>query len=256
MKPIQDSGVFKWITESLTPPEGSGASYRLHVSGLIPSIFEKYAKILHRLDGHYKNVDQPLDPDELAILRLPDRSIVHDLVVRKRQSNIAPRVLWKDAACALNLPFAPEINHTWFGSRLRPYPEWPRFIHGPEEGILGIDECGELVRLLGQTNVEQSCFFRLAEIPFIATEQELLFSGTLNQVMPFFIEGGFQFTPEYWWPSDLSWCVCSGYDFDFTIVGGSSNLIESLLRSEILECIEVTPETRVDYLVPVPERDA
>jgi hypothetical protein len=254
VEPVQDSVVFEWIAMSLTPSLGDGASYRLHVSGLVPSVFEKYAKILHRLDGHYKNIDQPLGADEIAILGLPDCTVVRDLVVQKRHSHLAPRILWKDAANALQLPYAPEINHSWFSSRLQPYPDcWPRFIYGPAEGALEADECGELVSLLAQATVAPSCFFRLAAIPFIATEQELLFTGTLDQVTPFFIDGGFQVTPEYWWPSDRSWCVCSNYDLDFTIVGGHSDLINRLLRSEILECVEVTPDTRADSRVRIPE---
>lgn len=219
-------------------------------------MFEKYAKILHRLDGHYRNIDQPLAADEVAILGLPDRSVVRDLVVQKRHSDMAPRILWKEAASALAVPYAPELSHSWFSSRLQPHPEcWPRFIYGPAEGSLDTDECLELVSLLAQVTVAPLCFFRLAEIPYIATEQELLFTGTLDQVPTFFIDGGFQFTPEYWWPSDQSWCVCSNYDLDFTIVGGHSDLIDLLMRSEVLECIEVKPDTRVDSLVPLPERD-
>ena len=48
-------------------------------------------------------------------------------------------------------------------------------------------------------------------------------------------------------------CVCSNYDLGFTIVGGDADLIDRLLRSDVLECIEVTPETRADSLVRIPE---
>jgi hypothetical protein len=256
VKSLHDSAAFEWITKSLTSSSGSGASYSLHVSGLIPAVFEKYAKILHRLDGHYQNIDQPLAADEIAILGLPDCSVVRDLVVQKRRSSIAPRILWKDAANALGVPYAPELSHSWISSRLQPHPDcWPRFICGPAEGSLDANESGELVSLLAQVTAASLCFFRLAAIPYIGREQDLMFTGTLDQVVPFFIDGGFQFTPEYWWPSDRSWCVCSNYDFDFTIVGGYSELINRLLRSEVLECVEVGPETRVDSLVPVPGRD-
>jgi len=256
VEPVQDSVVCEWITTTLTPPSHgvSAASYRLHVSGLVPAVFEKYAKVLHRLDGHYENIDLHLSADEVAILKLPDCSVVRDLVWRKRDSPLAPRILWKDAAKALQVPYAPEINHSWFSSRLHPYPDcWPRFIYGPADGTLDADECSELVSLLAQATVAPSCFFRLAEIPFVATEQELLFTGSLDEVTPFFIGGGFQFTPEYWWPSDRCWCVCSNYDLDFTLVGGPANLIDRLLRSDVLECIEVAPETRADSLVCIPE---
>jgi hypothetical protein len=174
-------------------------------------------------------------------------------VIQKRRSSPTSRIFWKDAAYALGVPYAQEINHMWFSKRLRPYPDcWPRFIYGPAEGTLASDECHELVSAVTAVNRKQECFFRLAEIPYIGTEQTLLFAGTLDEMEQFFVAGSFQFPPEYWWPRDHSWCVCTNYDLDFTIVGGRPILIDRLLTSEILERIEVSPRIRVDSLVPVP----
>jgi hypothetical protein len=53
---------------------------------------------------------------------------------------------------------------------------------------------------------------------------------------------------EYWWPPDRNWCVCSGHDLAFTIVGGSRKRASVLLASEVLEC----PHTRIDSLAPLP----
>ena len=223
------------------------------LSCIMPLRFERYAKILHRLDGHYENIDRPLTPEEVRILGIPDCTAVRELVMEQRRVSPGSRIFWSYAAEALGVPYAPEIKHSWFSKRLEPHPEcWPRFISGPAEGTLDQDECLELVSLLNAVTGEQLCRFRLAAIPFIATDQNLLFSGRLDEVMGFFLGGRFQFTPEYWWPVDRSWCVCTDYDLEFTIVGGPSALIDALLRSEILECIEVSADLRVDYLTPMP----
>jgi hypothetical protein len=255
--PIYDSAGFNWIAESRSPTPRAdeiNAVTGVELTCVIPLKFERYAKILHRLDGYYENIDRALCADEIAILNLSDCAAVRNLVIEKRRSSSTSRIFWRDAATALGVPYAPELNHSWFSTRLKPHPEcWPRFISGPANGTLEAEECRELVALLTAVTGEQECYFRLPEIPFIATEQNLLFTGRLHQVEDFFVNGTFQFTPEYWWPTDRTWCVCTDYDLEFTIVGGQSILIDSLLRSEVLECIEIRRDTRVDYLTPIPQ---
>ena len=77
-----------------------------------------------------------------------------------------------------------------------------------------------------------------------------LFRGTLDAVCEFQKERHLCF--EYWWPSDQSWCVCSDYDLPFTIIGGRPNLVSALLQDKVLECIQVTPQTRIDVFAPMP----
>ena len=89
-------------------------------------------------------------------------------------------------------------------------------------------------------------FFRFAEMPFVGTDKPLMFHGSLQEVIAFLSDGAYQFTPEYWWPADRSWCVCSDYDLMFTVVGGSRDLISRLSEDDVLECIAVMPSTRID----------
>ncbi len=184
MHPVPDSADFDWIGKSRQPiPDKVDSKNGVGLSSVLPLQFERYAKILHRLDGHYENIDQPLPAEEMEILQMPDCGEVRDLAIEKRRSSPKSRIFWKDAARALGVPFAPEINHGWFARRLDPYPDcWPRFIRGPAEGNLDPDECGELVRVLRSVTEDQECFFRLAEMPFIATDQNLIFAGALDEV--------------------------------------------------------------------------
>jgi hypothetical protein len=91
-------------------------------------------------------------------------------------------------------------------------------------------------------------------MPFIDTGKPLLFHGALGELGEFMKSGAYQFSPEYWWPPDRTWCVCSDYDLHltFTVVGGSNKLISALLMSDVLECLEVKPQTRVDSFAPIP----
>ena len=79
--------------------------------------------------------------------------------------------------------------------------------------------------IFGAIQKDQDSFFRFSEIAFIATDKAIHFCGTLDELPTFLAGGKYQFTPEYWWPADHSWCVCSDYDLTFTIVAGSKELV-------------------------------
>ena len=95
--------------------------------------------------------------------------------------------------------------------------------------------------------------FRFSEIAFIATDKPIQFCGTLEELSAFLAHGKYQFTPEYWWPADHSWCVCSDYDLTFTIVAGSNELVSRVLNDATLEALQVTPQTRIDSYAPMPK---
>lgn len=83
-------------------------------------------------------------------------------------------------------------------------------------------------------------------------KKPLLFHGGLDELEDVMKSGPYQFSPEYWWPPNHSWCVCSDYDLMFTVIGGSKELISNLLDNDALECIAVGADTRIDYFAPMP----
>jgi hypothetical protein len=248
---IENSSVFNWIANGRQARSTFDPSKGVPLSCVVPTVFPKYLKILHRLHGRRDSIDRPLSAEELGILKIPDCVAVRNLV--EHHSRSSSRIYWRDAARVLGIPYAAELTHSWFSTSLRPNPDcWPRFIYGPADGSLDVEECRELVSLLAALTNAQECYFRLPEIPFIATKQNLLFRGPIDEVEPFFARGRFQFTPEYWWPPDHQWCVCSDYDLTFTIVAGPAALVDALLHSRVLECIEVDADIRVDDMAPIP----
>lgn len=54
-------------------------------------------------------------------------------------------------------------------------------------------------------------------------------------------------TPEYVWPEDRSWVVCTDYDLTSTYVASRRPLADALLNDAELEVVEVERATRVDY---------
>jgi hypothetical protein len=215
------------------------------VSHLLPKTFATYAKVFHQIDVYYDNIDNPLSPKELEILRIPPCVELKSLIEKLRANCRGTRLRWKEIAEFLQVPFQPELNHEWYRAKLEAGC-WPRFLKGPDEGTLNHEECSALVSVLLPFTGNQRCFFRFAEMPFVGTDKPLMFQGSLEEVKTFPGDEAYRFTPEYWWPADQSWCVCSDYDLMFTFVGGSKDLISRLSENEVLECIEVTLSTRID----------
>lgn len=54
-------------------------------------------------------------------------------------------------------------------------------------------------------------------------------------------------SPQLIWPHDRAWCVGTEIDFDSTVVGGSTQLIDELLATEGLETWAVRPEDSLRY---------
>ena len=253
MKVCEGTSAFEWIENGRLPmvPRDSNPDWKGNtVRRVLPDEFEAYAKVLHRIEANYKHIDNPLSPEELAILQIPDCTLLRSFVELARTPEPPVRLRWKDVAALLNIPYSAEINDEWFRKRLEPGC-WPRFTFGPGDGVLEEDEYAELISLLSNNGDLNHCYFRLPWVPFIATEHPLLYEGTIKEVTQ--IPGGKSWnTPEYWWPTTREWCVCSDYDLTFTLIGGSRKTIDKILQSSILEAIEVRPENRVDIFAPMP----
>ena len=255
MRPSPDED-FEWIRNELwelvsrEDPNWKGN----FVSHLLPPRFQAYAKILHRITANYENIDDPLAGGEIAPLRIAPCTDLRPLVESQRDGREAPRIRWKTLAELLDVPFESEICHEWFRASLSDPVCWPRFLYGPDEGNLHFEELSEVLSLLRPFAREQECFLRFASIPFLGTDKSILFAGALDEVRDFLKENKYQFSPEYFWPADRNWCVCSDYDLTFTVVGGPEQLISAVLRNDTLEALQVNQQTRIDSYAPMPKR--
>jgi hypothetical protein len=253
MQPQHDESAFDWIRQGRDAlavsrsPEWAGN----FVSHLMPTMFEAYAKVFHHIEASYENIDKALSQAEITILKIPPCEELRSFVESQRASAKGRRIRWKELAELLNVPFAPSISHEWYLKKLE-RGCWAQFLRGPDEGLLRPEECSQLVSVLKPFTNNAECFFRFNQIPFINTGKPLLFHGALDELGGFLTAGAYQFSPEYWWPPRQSWCVCSDYDLMFTFVGGSRKLISALLTSDVLECMEITSQTRIDSFALMP----
>jgi hypothetical protein len=63
-------------------------------------------------------------------------------------------------------------------------------------------------------------------------------------------------SPNLFWPADRAWCVASEIDFDSTLVGGTTELIQAILRGPAFDSWPVQPDDSLaadaDLVNPVP----
>jgi hypothetical protein len=248
-------GAFEWVRtgrEELLPRDKP--DWKSFVFNLIPKGFDAYAKILHQIDANYENLDNPLTGREIAILKIPPCTKLRLFLESFRKAGRGPRIRWRELAQLFGVPYGPEICHEWFRAIMGESGCWLRFLRGPDDGNLNAEELSAVLAVLQTYTGNQNSFFRLSEIAFIATDKPILFRGTLDELSAFLANAKYQLTPEYWWPADHTWCLCSDYDLTFTIVGGSRDMIDAVLKHPALESLEVTPQTRIDVYAPMPGR--
>ncbi len=65
----------------------------------------------------------------------------------------------------------------------------------------------------------------------------LLVHGTAEDAMDFTRQ--LDQTPNLWWAVDQSWCLATEIDLNYTYVGGSRELIENMVASDLLEALPI-----------------
>jgi hypothetical protein len=190
MQPQHGGSAFDWIRHSRTElqdSEDAGWAGNF-VSHLMPPGFEAYAKVFHRIEASYENIDNPLTQSEISVLKIPSCQELKSLVESRRAQG--SRIRWREVAEVLNVPFAPAISHDWYRKKLVEGC-WPRFLRGPDEGLLHPEECRGLVAVLQTFTDSGRCFFRFAETPFVGTNKPLLFHGALDELGEFMKSGDY-----------------------------------------------------------------
>ena len=140
----------------------------------------------------------------------------------------------------------PEFNVDTFTRNFRGRI-WPRYLIGPNEGILEDEDCKELVSIIKGYYNSEYCYFLYNMLATNDYENDLLYEGDLEDIFEVRSIENVHASPSTWWPKDRRWFVHTDYDLTFSLIGGSCELVDALVEHETLECIKVEPEHRVDY---------
>ena len=226
-----------WIAPRLAPFEDCTAG------SVVPTGFAAYARLLHP---------------------------VHDTTGR--------RVRWSEVAAWSGRSMRPgdDFHAVAFPEAPSTAPR-PWRGQGPRSGTLDSDDAAALVAILRRhTSTPDACWFCLwdgygwmsggavfartgggpaeprppvvpaavldgptVDLPY---RSYLLYSGPVEAALAF-VESEGQ-TPNLFWPSDRSWCVATEIDLSSTYVGGTAELVASLLASDDLEAVGAEPFAR------------
>ncbi len=223
---------FDWIKLNIDELESSSPQHKGHfVSHCIPKGYSHYCKILH-----------PIYRDE----RINDEHLLWSQCQVEEDIKIGERMLYKDLAKKFNVNYTKEISMNTFSQIFN--ESLPRYIIAPDDGNMEINLVEEIVKILNPLTNEQKCYFYYY---FLKTDDwfadDLLYSGKLEDVVTLYDQNGLRGSPTYWWAEEKSWCLCTDYDLDFSLIGGNKKIIDALLSKIDLECIEVDINTRIDH---------
>jgi hypothetical protein len=137
----------------------------------------------------------------------------------------------------------------------------------PQRGNLEPDVLAALCGLLGDhTSKPDDCFFCLwdgygwidrapktlppafspAELSRPRVElpgrSYLLLAGPVTAAGRIAPQSSFRQSPNLFWPADHTWCVATELDFDSTLLGGTTDLIETILDTSILDAWPIGPD--------------
>jgi hypothetical protein len=240
--PAPNVGAAAWIAPRLVEQFGA-------VCRTIPAGFDAYARILH-----------PADPGGLAPLRWAEAAeangrIMHALAQFERISTPAPghRVpaarhhvqapvtgdLAPDALqalCAVLARYTPAAARCWFAV----WEGWGDLTGATAVSVASSGPPQPTRRAPSQWQLD------LRAPRFVTPGRTYyLFTGRIDHALrigswptaDWFLPR----SPNLFWPDDRRWCVASEIDFDSTLLGGPSDLIDDVLRRDDVEAWPVRP---------------
>jgi hypothetical protein len=256
---LDDLGEALWISQNTSTVEPKVEEWKGNfVSHCVPTVYSAYCKIFHPIYEDLSIEDRDLTWDDLNRQRsrnlddhieklLADATTIYGGQYDRKHLK---KITWRELADQKGLKFHAELNVESF-TRNFPGRSWPRYLIGPAEGDLDTSTLKEIVRSIATTTsdfkLSQPCYFHYDDITTETFESDLLFHGKLLDIFDTPLLEDVNTTPTHWWAADREWFVMSDWDLTFTLIGGSIDLINSLIWNSEIDCVRVTPTTRIDY---------
>ena len=257
---VTDLSATNWIRKTVLSMENFASRGGNYVEHCIPAIYEAYGKIFHNMYEDTSVDNKTVTWDDLhkqkpVDLGDPLQTVLHDATKVyggecEKDPDKLIRIRWKELSDRYGLQYHADLNVESF-TRSFPTQSWPRYLTGPDEGMLEGSTCKEIVRSIATAtsdfDLSQECFFLYDLIATTNYESDLLYRGRLKSVFDTYQLDDISSTPTYWWPIDQTWLVCTDWDLPFTLIGGSEKLISTIMSNHELECLPVAPTNRIDY---------
>jgi hypothetical protein len=207
MRPLSRSSAADWVAAGTD-------HWDLRVQGFVPAEYDAYARVLHEVEGGDS----------------------HDT--------------WQSVAAANSREFDSLAQWT----KISVDAEGVEWRGDPRTGTLTPSLARSISEVLaGFTTTPATCYFGLwegfggSELPpdvqlFESNRRVMgLFEGPIGDVTHSFSSWPGSQLANIWWPQDRAWFVVSEIDYDSTIVAGSRECIDALLRTSGVEVFELGP---------------
>jgi len=168
-------------------------------------------------------------------------------------SPISQRASWKDLATEAGVTFNPTLTWRQLEDVLSLSSDGKRRRWAVWEGDLEEATADALFECLDDHR-NGSYYFAFGLVAIISTDKHrpMMYQAdslnargeVVNQVRQWGAPS--VTTPEYVWPEDQSWIVCTDYDLTSTYVAAASDSASRVLQNPAIEALEVHLETRVD----------
>ena len=223
----------------------------VRVSNCLPTGFPTYSKLFHpiyidpTISDPSVSWHQAADPDQMFVGIRAGGTLVRESSHGRTKGE---RIRWQQLSKKCGVAFHPETSDRTFAKAF-PDGSWPRSLLGPDEGTLDQETCNALIAIMLQRVGNMPCFFYYSGLSVAFGPDGYLphlYVGTLPDVLAFFDSDDVNASPEFWWPENREWCVCTDWDLSFTLIGGSRDLAAALSDDPFLEILPVSTETRVD----------
>lgn len=223
MEKINSLEEFDWINEGYQPP--NQLNEKSTIQSLLPS-FESYFKLLHPV-------------------------FARETKGGWQETRESGRVYWKDLAEKYGIQFVPQIDWWDFANNKAFMKDrMPEKLFGPGEGNLDESVLTLLQNILTDhvTGNEKIyfCYWLLAREDFVENSVEWsLYRGDLGKVQKFNSLHISRYSPTFWWPESKQWCVYTDFDWSFTFIGGSKELIKQLSGHHEVEGFMIDNQTHI-----------
>lgn len=213
-----------WLTLPSEREEGSKGLRPVRLRELLPGGFDAYLRLFHPFRPW---MSEPDDPDESKLRTW--RSLAEEAGVE-----FTPQLTWGSLEPAL--PLGPN-------GRGRPF--------AVDEGTLHPVVRRHLFPILGAhtDSATCNCYFGLSAI-IGGDGRAVLLQASLDALDDVCAlaraEGWSSESPEYLWPEDRSWVLCTDYDLDSSYLAAGRELAAAVSAERRLESASVSPDTRVD----------
>jgi hypothetical protein len=220
-----DVSVGEWIHRAIRGRTG--------VAGIVPAVFEAYARVFHSAVRYAGDVDLDVPWAEVTVA---NGTVAH------------PRMQW------------PAVTGSWAFMHADSQP--PVWDDAPAEGHLPTSLAAAVSEVLARhTTTPEDCLFgrwdgfgfdsaALDGVPRLrlpGAHDVVLVRGRVRDAVRNLAPEPNEQSANLWWPADRTWLVATDIDLMTTYVGGSRDCIDELLAVPVLEVAPATPEDSLTF---------